>query len=297
MRNAINSRKEECADLEGKISNILSQSSDGSTLSEKLQKLEKLQLRRLQLQAQKQQLKKQNEELQMYIDTESQKLLKNVQEMERVQKNQMKEVLDKSVKVMEITEQLEQQHESLQKKVNQLKMELINQLKRIYSIQQRPDEQLTQPLLLLNGITIPTKIGNQDLELMNEVYGDVSHIVNLLARYFNISLKYPLHPNAMYSMVSIRGKEQTKYPLYSKTLTQQAYKTALTFLNYDIDQLLLFFGNEKYEAAAHAQPVEKVYAAYKYCDEYFCPEKSVPPTKTTETNPASVEPVSERSTQ
>ncbi|ELP85131.1 hypothetical protein EIN_081530 [Entamoeba invadens IP1] len=269
LRNLINTRQSECADLETKISKILTQKTDGSTLPEKLQRLEELQLRRIELQTKKQTLIKQNDDLRVFIDSESQKLKKSVEEMEKVQKDQMKKVLDSSMTVLSIAEDLEKQHVELQNKVVQLKKELITQLKKIYSLKQRPDEKLAQPILLLNGVVIPTRIGSQELELMNEVYGDLAHIVNLLARYFDVSLKYPLIPNAMYSMISVRGKQQQSLPLYSKTVNQQQYKTALTYLNYDIDQLLMYFGTEKWEAAAHAQPVEKVYAVYQCCDEYF----------------------------
>ncbi|BFU22576.1 hypothetical protein EHI8A_218680 [Entamoeba histolytica HM-1:IMSS-B] len=269
LRNAINSRKEECADLEAKISNILSQKSEGTTLSEKLQRLEELQLKRIELQSRKQTLMKQNEDLKIFIEGESQKLMKSVELMEKVQKKEMKEVLENSVQVLSIAEELERQHKELQNKVFQLKKELINQLKKIYSLKQRLDDKLTQPIMLLNGVVIPNKIGSQELELMNEVYGDIAHIINLLARYFDVSLKYPLHPNAMYSLISVRGKQQQTLPLYSKTVNQQAYRTALTYLNYDIDQLLLYFGTEQWEAAAHAQPIEKVYSIYQCCDKCF----------------------------
>ena len=116
LRNAINSRKEECADLENKISSILSTKSAGSTLSEKLQKLEALQLKRIELQSKKQQLIKQNSEIKNFIDGESQKLMKNIEMMEHVQKNEMKKVLDHSVQVLNIAEDLEKEHSELQSK-------------------------------------------------------------------------------------------------------------------------------------------------------------------------------------
>lgn len=269
LRNAINSRKEECADLENKISSILSTKSAGTTLSEKLQKLEALQLKRIELQTKKQQLIKQNSEIKNFIEGESQKLMKNIEMMEHVQKNEMKKVLDHSVQVLNIAEDLEKEHSELQSKVLLLKKELINQLKKIYSFKQKFDEKLNQTILMLNGVIIPTKITTNDLDLLNEVYGDIAHIVNLLARYFDVSLKYPLQPNAMYSCILTRGKQQQSFPLYSKNLSQQIYKTALTYLNYDIDQLLIYFGTEYWESNLNCQPTEKVFNLYQCCDHYF----------------------------
>ncbi|KAL7722000.1 hypothetical protein QTN25_000776 [Entamoeba marina] len=73
----------------------------------------------------------------------------------------------------------------------------------------------------------------------------------------------------MYSQISVRDKKPQLFPLFSKTVNQQAYKTALTYLNYDIDQLLLYFGTDEWKKAAHAQAIEKVYSLYECCDEYF----------------------------
>ena len=267
LRNAINSRKEECNELENKISSILSQKTDGVSLSDKLQRLEQLQLKRIELQNKKQALIRQNNDLKMHIENESLKLMKNVEEMEKVQKTQMKQVLEKSVQVMEISEEFEKQHQELEVKVKNLKKELITQLQKIYSLKKKPNDQYSQPIFMLNGITIPNKVNPSDMDLMNEIYGDIAHIVNLLAKYFEISLKYPLYPNAMFSMISARDSKQPPMPLYGKSVKDT--KTALSYLNYDIDQLLIFFGPDKWADSAHEEIVEKVFSIYKCCDDYF----------------------------
>ena len=186
LMKAIQTRKEECAALEQRIGEVLGEASGGTTLAAKLARLEELQLQRITLQSQKETLLRENDAMQQLIDTESQNLLANVETMERVQTTEMRRILECSVVMCTITTKLREEYVQLKERAMALKATFVAQLRRVYVIEKRVDPHLRTALFAFNGIAVPARPTPQDSDVLNEMVGDICHIVALLARYFAV---------------------------------------------------------------------------------------------------------------
>uniref|UniRef100_A0A7S1HQQ4 UV radiation resistance associated protein n=2 Tax=Eukaryota TaxID=2759 RepID=A0A7S1HQQ4_9EUKA len=95
-----------------------------------------------------------------------------------------------------------------------------------------------------------------NVERLAAALGYVAHIVQLLATYFDIPLRYPVKSNNSRSYVEESTSKNSKFPLYidhrtyvERERTRFAY--AVFLLNKDIEQILNAHGLDAYGVAPH----------------------------------------------
>ncbi|CAO3614190.1 unnamed protein product [Cunninghamella blakesleeana] len=158
--------------------------------------------------------------------------LKRSQERFYREKNDLEsneEQLEKNIKM----------HHDILTKLNQRKKELIADLFAIYPIEQSFDD---FQQFRIRGIFLPNSVytGCND-ESIATALGFTAHLVNMLAFYLSIPLRYPIDPmgsrSTIHDPVSLINGSRT-FPLYGKGVDKYRFEFGVFLLNKNIEQMM-----------------------------------------------------------
>ena len=100
-------------------------------------------------------------------------------------------------------------------------------------------------LYSINGCTLNNShFHGQDEEKIATGLGYVCHLVQLLSKYLDIPLRYPMFPMMSRSSIQDVVVSTERYPLYSKAQSIDHFRTAVALLNRNVEQLVLSQGLE-----------------------------------------------------
>jgi uncharacterized DUF497 family protein len=103
----------------------------------------------------------------------------------------------------------------------------------------------SQVLYSINGCTLNNShFHGQDEEKIATGLGYVCHLVQLLSKYLDIPLRYPMVPMMSRSTIQDVVVSSDRYPLYSKAQSIDQFRTAVALLNRNVEQLVLSQGLE-----------------------------------------------------
>lgn len=101
--------------------------------------------------------------------------------------------------------------------------------------------QLPSVLYSINGCTLNNShFHGQDEEKIATGLGYVCHLVQLLSKYLDIPLRYPMQPMMSRSTIQdVANNSSEKFPLYSKAQNIDQFRSAVVLLNRNVEQLVL----------------------------------------------------------
>lgn len=103
----------------------------------------------------------------------------------------------------------------------------------------------SQVLYSINGCTLNNShFQGQDEEKIATGLGYVCHLVQLLSKYLDIPLRYPMTPMMSRSTIQDVVVSSDRYPLYSKAQSIEQFRMAVALLNRNVEQLVLSQGLE-----------------------------------------------------
>lgn len=93
---------------------------------------------------------------------------------------------------------------------------------------------------MINGCTLNNShFHGQDEEKIATGLGYVCHLVQLLSKYLDIPLRYPMQPMMSRSTIQDVVGTSDRFPLYSKAQNIEQFRFAVALLNRNVEQLVL----------------------------------------------------------
>lgn len=103
-----------------------------------------------------------------------------------------------------------------------------------------PSSHSPSTLYSINGCTLNNShFHGQDEEKIATGLGYVCHLVQLLSKYLDIPLRYPMQPMMSRSTIQDVVGTSDRFPLYSKAQNIEQFRFAVALLNRNVEQLVL----------------------------------------------------------
>ncbi|KAJ6238264.1 uv radiation resistance-associated protein [Anaeramoeba flamelloides] len=196
---------------------------------EKRTKLKKLrailEFKRKVVSEKRQELKKRKDPL----IPKTRKLVENIQELKE-RKNEL--------------QNQEREMEHVWKKRNRImacivarKENMLRDLRMIFPIKEQKDSNI----LTISGIPLPINdFEKYDPEMIASAFGYVAHLLNMLSKYLETPLRYPVNPRGSRSTIrdEVTNLNDPEFPLYLKNVQNERFQVAVLMINKNIQQIL-----------------------------------------------------------
>ncbi|KAJ3452057.1 uv radiation resistance-associated protein [Anaeramoeba flamelloides] len=157
------------------------------------------------------------------------KLVENIQELKE-RKNEL--------------QNQEKEMEHVWKKRNRImacivarKENMLRDLRMIFPIKEQKDSRI----LTISGIPLPiTDFEKYDPEMIASAFGYVAHLLNMLSKYLETPLRYPVNPRGSRSTIrdEVTNLNNPEFPLYLKNVQNERFQVAVLMINKNIQQIL-----------------------------------------------------------